>query len=66
MKTRIYVTGEGQETRLVRAQNRLYALDHITKGKINITSVKKDQLELLMSQGIKIEDATGGKQEEIK
>lgn len=66
MKTRLYITGHDQTIRLVRAQNKLQALDFVAKGIINISAVKKNELPDLLQSGIKIEDATGGQQEEIK
>ena len=66
MKTRIYITGNGQKTRLIRAHTKLQALDFASKGIINISAVKKDELPDLLVKGIKIEDATGGKQEIIE
>ena len=66
MKTRLYVAGHGQTTRLIRAHTKLQALDFASKGIINVTAVKKNDLPDLMQNGIKIEDATGGKQEEIE
>ena len=66
MKTRLYVTGHGQTTRLVRAHTKLQALDFAAKNIINVAAVKKDELSELLQKGIKIEDATGGQQEEIK
>lgn len=66
MKTRIYITGHGQTTRLVRAQTKLQALDFAAKGIINVMAVKKDELAELLQKGMSIEDATGGQQEEIK
>jgi hypothetical protein len=66
MKTRLYLTGHGQQIRLVRATNRMQALDFASTGIINVTAVKKDELADLMQKGMKIEDATGGQTEEIK
>ncbi len=66
MKTRLYSVGYGQTVRLIRAHTKLQALDFAAKGTINIAAVKKDELADLMQKGIRIEDATGGKQEEIK
>ena len=66
MKTRIYITGHGQTTRLVRAHTKLQALDFAAKGIINVMAVKKDELAELLQKGMSIEDATGGQQEEIK
>lgn len=66
MKNRLYVVGHGQTTRLIRAHTKLQALDFASKGIINISAVKKAELPDLMQNGIKIEDATGGKQEEIE
>lgn len=66
METRLYITGYGQQVRLVRATSRLQALDFASKGIINVSAVKKSELPGLMQQGIKIEDATGTKSEEIK
>lgn len=66
MKTRIYVTGYGQQVRLIRANNKLQALDHAAKGVINVMAVKKDELADLLQKGMQIEDATGGKTEAIE
>lgn len=66
MKSRIYITGHGQTTRLVRAHTKLQALDYAAKGIINVMAVKKDELAELLQQGMTIEDATGGQQEEVK
>ena len=66
MKTRIYITGHGQTTRLVRAHTKLQALDFAAKGIINVMAVKKDELAELLQKGMSIEDATGGKQEIIE
>lgn len=66
MKTRLYVTGYGQQIRLVRAQTKLQALDFAAKGIINVSAVKKDELTEMMQKGVQIEDATGGQQEVIK
>lgn len=64
MKSRIYVTGHGQQIRLIRAYSKLQALDVASKGIINVAAVKKDELADFMAKGMKIEDATG-KNEEI-
>ena len=66
MKTRLYVIGYGQTIRLIRAHTKLQALDFAAKGTINVSAVKKDDLAELMQKGIKIEDATSGKQGEIE
>jgi hypothetical protein len=66
MKARMYVVGYGQTTRLIRAHNKLQALDFAAKGIINVSAVKKNDLPELLGKGIKIEDATTGKQEEIE
>lgn len=66
MKTRMYVVGYGQTIRLIRAHNKLQALDFATKGTVNVQAVKKDDLAELMQKGIKIEEATGNKQGEIE
>jgi hypothetical protein len=66
MKTRIYVTGHGQQIRMVEAVNRLQALDYVAQGIINVSAVKKAELPELIAKGIKIENATGIKTEEIK
>lgn len=66
MKTRIYITGHGQQIRLIRAQSKLQALDFASKGIINISAVKKDELAEHVGKGLRIEDATGGTQEEVK
>lgn len=66
MKTRIYVTGHGQNIRLIRATNKLQALDFASKGIINIMAAKKDELAEMLQKGVKIEDATGTHTEEIQ
>lgn len=66
MTTRIYIIGHGQTSRLVRAETKFQALAFAAKGIINVNAVKKDDLADLLQKGMKIEDATGGKQEEIK
>lgn len=66
MKTRLYAVSYAQTTRLIRAYTKLHALDFAMKGAVNIGAVKKDQLTDLIQQGVKIEDSTGGKQEEVK
>lgn len=66
MKTRLYIVGYGQSTRLIRAATKLQALDFAMQGTVKVGAVKKDQLPELLQQGVKIEDATGGVQESIK
>ena len=66
MKTRIYITGYGPQTRLVRAQSRAEALDFVAKGIINVMAVKKDELVDMLAKGMKIEDATGDKTQSIE
>lgn len=65
MKTRIYSVAHGNTVRLVRSTSNLHALHFACKGVVNVTAVKKDELADLLQKGMKIEDATGGKQEEI-
>ena len=65
MKSRLYSVDYGQTIRLIRASTKLQALDFAAKGTINVQAVKKDDLADLMQKGIKIEDATSGKQETI-
>ena len=66
MKSRIYVTGHGQNIRLIRAYSKLHALDFASKGIINVSAAKKDELAELIQKGMKIEDSTGTHSEEIK
>lgn len=66
MKTRIYVTTHGDQVRFVRATTKLQALDFAAEGIITVKAVKKDKLTEILQKGVKIEDATGGSQEEIK
>jgi hypothetical protein len=66
MKSRIYITGYGKEIRLVRANNRMQALSHIAESIINVSAASKDDLVKYITQGLKIEDAAGFQQEEIK
>lgn len=66
MKTRIYIIGHGQTTRVIRAKNRQDALQHAIKGVISVSPITKAQLEEHMVKGTKIEDATGGETQPLE
>lgn len=66
MKTRIYIIGHGQTTRVIRARNRQEALEYAVKGVISVSPISKKQLEEHMIQGTKIEDATGGETQPLE
>lgn len=55
--SRVYIVGYGQETRLVRANTRAQALNHVAHGIINVDVPTQDQLIDLISGGKKVETA---------
>ena len=55
--TRIYVCQIGDEVRLVRAQNRIQALNHIARSKIDVRIADQDTLVNALTSGLKVETA---------
>ena len=55
--SRIYIVGYDQETRLVRANTRAQALNHVAHGIINVDIPTQDQLIDFASCGKKVETA---------
>ena len=62
--SRIYIVGYGQETRLVRANTRAQALNHVAHGIINVDIPTQDQLVNLVAKGQSVESAA--KQENLE
>lgn len=63
--SRIYIVGYGQETRLVRANTRAQALNHVAHGIINVDIPTQDQLVELVTKGASVESAIRQEQEEL-
>lgn len=63
--SRIYIVGYGQETRLVRANTRAQALNHVAQGVIKVQIPTQDQLIDLISKGGSVESAIRHEQEEL-
>jgi hypothetical protein len=63
--SRIYIVGYGQETRLVRANTRAQALNHIAHGIIKVQVPTQDELINLVSKGASIETALRQEQDEL-
>ncbi len=63
--SRIYVVGYGQEVRLVRANTRAQALNHVAQGIIKVQVPTQDELVNLVTKGKSVESATRHEQEEL-
>jgi hypothetical protein len=63
--SRIYIVGYGQETRLVRANTRAQALNHVAQGIIKVQVPTQDELISLVSKGASIETALRQQQDEL-
>lgn len=63
--SRVYIVGYGQETRLVRANTRAQALNHVAHGIINVDVPTQDQLIDLISGGKKVETALKQEQDNL-
>jgi len=63
--SRIYIVGYGQETRLVRANTRAQALNHVAHGIIKVQVPTQDELIDLVSKGKSVESAVRHEQEEL-
>jgi hypothetical protein len=55
--SRIYIVSYGRETRLIRANNRAQALNHVATGVINVDIPTQDQLVDLVAKGQSVESA---------
>lgn len=64
--SRIYIVGYGQETRLIRANNRAQALNHVAQGVIKVQVPTQDQLIDLISKGGSVETALRQEQENLE
>jgi len=64
--SRIYIVGYGQETRLIRANNRAQALNHVAQGIIKVQIPTQDQLVDLISKGGSVETALRQEQENLE
>jgi hypothetical protein len=56
--SRIYIVSYGRETRLIRANTRAQALNHVATGVINVDIPTQDQLVDLVAKGQSVESAT--------
>lgn len=63
--SRIYIVGYGQEVRLVRANTRAQALNHVAQGIIKVQVPTQDELLNLVTKGKSVESATRHEQEEL-
>jgi hypothetical protein len=63
--SRIYIVGYGQEIRLVRANTRAQALNHVAHGIIKVQVPTQDELIDLVSKGKSVESAVRHEQEEL-
>ncbi len=63
--SRIYIVSYGREARLVRANTRAQALNHVATGIINVDIPTQDQLVDLVAKGQSVESALRQEQEEI-
>jgi len=55
--SRIYIVSYGRETRLIRANTRAQALNHVATGVINVDIPTQDQLVDLVAKGQSVESA---------
>lgn len=55
--SRIYIVSYGRETRLIRANTRAQALNHVASGIINVDIPTQDQLIDLVAKGQSVESA---------
>lgn len=63
--SRIYIVGYGQETRLIRANTRAQALNHVAQGVIKVQVPTQDELINLVAKGASVETALRQEQEEL-
>lgn len=62
---RIYIVSYGQEARLVRANTRAQALNHVAQGIIKVQAPTQDELVNLVTKGASVESAIRHEQEEL-
>lgn len=55
---RIYIVGQGQTVRLVRAAHRSQALGHVARSTINVKVANQNELVEALTRGITVEDAS--------
>lgn len=55
---RIYLTGHGQTTRLVKAANRSQALGHVARQVIQVKVATQDELVEALTRGLKVEETS--------
>lgn len=55
---RIYLVGQGQTMRLVRATHRAQALGHVARKTINVKVASQDELVHALASGVSIEAAS--------
>jgi len=63
--SKIYAVGYSQEVRLVRANTRAQALNHVAQGIIKVQIPTQDELLHLASSGVVVESAIRHEQEEL-
>jgi len=63
--SRIYIVSYGRESRLVRANTRAQALNHVATGIINVDIPTQDQLIDLVAKGQSVETAIRPGQDEL-
>lgn len=55
---RIYLVGNGQQIRLVRAPNRAQAVAHVARSSIAVNVATQDELVKLLTSGAQVEDVS--------
>jgi len=63
--SRIYIVGYGQEIRLVRANTRAQAINHVAHGIIKVQVPTQDELIDFVTKGKSIESAIRQEQDEL-
>jgi hypothetical protein len=63
--SRIYTVGYGQEIRLVRANTRAQAINHVAHGIIRVKIPTQDELIDFVAKGLSVESAIRQEQEEL-
>lgn len=58
MQTRIYTVSDGNTDRLVRSASRAGALAHVARSTFKTRVATQEDLETLLTSGVKVEDAT--------
>lgn len=57
---RIYLVGNGQQVRLVRAANRAQAVSHVARSTIAVSVATQEELVKLLTNGATVEDVEQG------